>query len=158
MEKLRVALYARVASADQFGTVLDLQERMLETYAKEQGYEVVAKVRETGSGLCCNRPGLNWILEMPCQEVQGVLIKSLDRVGRDPVETVGWKRQLEASGKSCFVWKRMRCVLHLLIYTNVWWSISRRNKRGFEGKSCKMRDFVLLLHMGWPLFQDRRKN
>ena len=42
MEKLRVALYARVASADQFGTVLDLQERMLETYAKEQGYEVVA--------------------------------------------------------------------------------------------------------------------
>lgn len=99
MEKLRVALYARVASADQFGTVLDLQERMLETYAKEQGYEVVAKVRETGSGLCCNRPGLNWILEMPCQEVQGVLIKSLDRVGRDPVETVGWKRQLEASGK-----------------------------------------------------------
>lgn len=99
MKKLRVALYARVASADQLGTALDLQERMLETYAKGHGYEVVAKVRETGSGLCCNRPGLNRILEMPCQEVQGILIKSLDRVGRDPIETMGWKRQFEASGK-----------------------------------------------------------
>ena len=55
---MRVAVYCRLARADQEDTLLEVQKERLRVYAKERGYDVVAEIAEIGSGLSLNRPGI----------------------------------------------------------------------------------------------------
>ena len=55
---MRVAVYCRLARADQNDTLLEVQKERLRVYAKERGYDVVAEIAEIGSGLSLNRPGI----------------------------------------------------------------------------------------------------
>lgn len=53
---MRVAVYCRLARADQEDTLLEVQKERLRVYAKERGYDIVAEIAEIGSGLSLNRP------------------------------------------------------------------------------------------------------
>lgn len=55
---MRVAVYCRLARADQDDTLLEVQKERLRIYAKERGYDIVAEIAEIGSGLSLNRPGI----------------------------------------------------------------------------------------------------
>ena len=55
---MRVAVYYRLARADQDDTLLEVQKERLRIYAKERGYDIVAEIAEIGSGLSLNRPGI----------------------------------------------------------------------------------------------------
>lgn len=55
---MRVAIYCRLARADQNDTLLEVQKERLRIYAKERGYDIVAEIAEIGSGLSLNRPGI----------------------------------------------------------------------------------------------------
>lgn len=82
MNKKRVALYCRVANADQWA--LDFQEQGLRRYAAEQGFEVVAMVSDTGSGLTLERPGIRALYEMAGRRAMDeVLSVSASRYARD---------------------------------------------------------------------------
>lgn len=95
----KVAIYARVACEDQADIVLTAQECQLREYAKEHNYEVVKAIREIGSGLTCEHPGLCFLLQASSQEFQGVLVKRLDRIGRAHLKVMEWIERLETSGK-----------------------------------------------------------
>lgn len=78
-ERERVALYARVSSADQKGD-LDRQLARLTEYAVSQGMDIVASVREVGSGLNGRRTKLVRLLQN-CV-VQTIVIEHRDRLTR----------------------------------------------------------------------------
>ena len=48
---MRVAVYCRLARADQEDTLLEVQKERLRVYAKERGYDVVAEIAEIVSGV-----------------------------------------------------------------------------------------------------------
>ena len=48
---MRVAIYCRLARADQNDTLLEVQKERLRIYAKERGYDIVAEIAEIGSCL-----------------------------------------------------------------------------------------------------------
>lgn len=45
---MRVAVYCRLARADQDDTLLEVQKERLRIYAKERGYDIVAEIAEIG--------------------------------------------------------------------------------------------------------------
>ena len=49
---MRVAVYYRLARADQDDTLLEVQKERLRIYAKERGYDIVTVER------CVNHPGI----------------------------------------------------------------------------------------------------
>ncbi|HIR57964.1 MAG TPA: recombinase family protein [Candidatus Blautia excrementipullorum] len=96
---VRIAIYTRVDTADQADIAFNFQERLLEAYAKKQGYEVVVSIRDIGNGLSCDRLGLNALLEISPHQVQGVLVKNVDRIGRDLIQVKNWIEQFETPGR-----------------------------------------------------------
>lgn len=94
---MKVALYMRVANANQLEP--SAQIHPLERYARENGHEVVKRIEEACSGLSCDRPGLNELLTIPSDDVQGVLTMNMSRIGRSPLLAAQWQSKLEASGK-----------------------------------------------------------
>jgi predicted site-specific integrase-resolvase len=56
MPKNKAIIYARVSSADQ-KEYLKRQKQMLQEYAKQHGYEVVATFEDVASGLKDDRRG-----------------------------------------------------------------------------------------------------
>ena len=83
-EKIRAAIYARISSRKQAGPGdLDRQIEVLKKYAAEQGYEVVAVLRDVGSGLKENRPGLRKLFKLVAHgRVDVVLVTYRDRLTR----------------------------------------------------------------------------
>jgi len=83
-EKLRAVIYARVSSRKQAEQGdLDRQVEVLKKYADEQGYEVVAVIKDVGSGLKENRPGLKKLLKLVTERrVDVVLVTYRDRLTR----------------------------------------------------------------------------
>lgn len=95
---MKVAVYMRFANDPKDeGKSLDLQELQLRQFAEENNLQVVKAIREYGSGLSCDRLGLNQLLTDT--GFQGVLTKSYDRIGRDFLKTVEWQNKLKESGK-----------------------------------------------------------
>jgi putative resolvase len=74
-----VALYARVSSADQKDDA-DRQMQRLREYAVARGYQVVAEVTETASGLNDERPKLKKLLTD--RRVGTLLVEHRDRLTR----------------------------------------------------------------------------
>ncbi|ABZ84026.1 resolvase, n terminal domain [Heliomicrobium modesticaldum Ice1] len=94
----KVALYARVSSADQKSD-LDRQVSRLLTYANEQGWDVGEAVTEIGSGLNGRRPKLMKLLADP--KVKVIVVEHRDRLMRFGFEYV--ESALVAQGRRIVV-------------------------------------------------------
>ncbi len=79
---MKACIYCRVACND--GLNLEMQNKELQHYAKNNGYTVVGIYAECGSGLTLNRPKLweatDWILS---NKAEVLIMKSIDRISRD---------------------------------------------------------------------------
>ena len=82
--RVRAAIYARVSSRKQAEQGdLDRQVEVLKKYAAEQGYEIVAVIKDVGSGLKENRPGLRRLFRLVTERrVDVVLVTYRDRLTR----------------------------------------------------------------------------
>jgi putative resolvase len=82
MPKGKVAIYARVSSADQKED-LERQKQKLIEYAKSKGYQDIEVIEDTASGLNENRKGLNKLLKLVTErQVEAVFITHKDRLTR----------------------------------------------------------------------------
>lgn len=81
---MRVAVYCRLARADQDDTLLEVQKERLRIYAKERGYDIVAEIAEIGSGLSLNRPGIREMAGLAHRHmIDAVLVSDISRLCRD---------------------------------------------------------------------------
>src|SRR5215469_6997545 len=90
----RVALYARVSSADQRAD-LDRQMQQLRDYAAAKGYAVSKEVSEIASGLNDHRPKLAKLLTDPT--IGTVIVEHRDRLTRFGYEYI--RQLLETHGR-----------------------------------------------------------
>lgn len=97
-----VAIYMRVSTDRQAekGFSLQDQERRLNEEAKRMGASRIYPISDPGeSGTDFTRKGLNEILELAKQgKIRFVLVTSLDRIGRDLVESLDYVRKLRVLG------------------------------------------------------------
>lgn len=91
------AIYARTACPDE--TELNWQVQVLQGLAAELNLNVTHIIRETASGLDFDRPGLH---ELIClvkqQEIDTILMTSLDRIGRDIPKVLAVLETLDTHG------------------------------------------------------------
>ena len=79
---MRVFFYCRVAHDDGFS--LEAQGAELRRYAEQAGYTIVGAADEHSSGLTLDRPALQKVTEaVLAGKVDMVLVKSIDRIGRE---------------------------------------------------------------------------
>lgn len=90
----RVALYARVSSADQKAD-LERQMQRLRDYAAAKGYSVAREVSEIASGLNDHRPKLSKLLTDPT--IGTLIVEHRDRLTRFGYEYI--RQLLEAHGR-----------------------------------------------------------
>jgi putative resolvase len=82
MPKGKVAIYARVSSADQKED-LERQKQKLIEYAKSKGYQDIEVIEDIASGLNENRKGLNKLLKLVTErQIEAVFITHKDRLTR----------------------------------------------------------------------------
>jgi putative resolvase len=82
MPKGKVAVYARVSSADQKED-LERQKQKLVEYAKSKGYRDIEVIEDIASGLNENRKGLNKLFKLVTErQIEAVFIAHKDRLTR----------------------------------------------------------------------------
>ena len=82
MPKGRVAVYARVSSADQKEDLERQKQRLIE-YARSRGYQDIIVLEDIASGLNENRKGLTKLFELVSQnQIEAVFITYRDRLTR----------------------------------------------------------------------------
>jgi site-specific DNA recombinase len=92
------AIYCRVSTDNQEaeGTSLQTQLEACQNYCHGKGYEVAHRFSEAYSGLSLERPKLNELRELIRNEqIDLVVVHSLDRLSRDPVHGVIFTQELE---------------------------------------------------------------
>ena len=98
---MRVAIYCRLAHADQDDTLLELQKERLRIYAKERGYDIVAEIAEIGSGLSLNHPGTREMAGLAHRHmIDAVLVSDISRLCRDCGQMLRLERKLKKQGVS----------------------------------------------------------
>jgi site-specific DNA recombinase len=98
---MKVAIYCRVSTEgqEQDGTSLQTQLEACLKYCQVKNYEVAYQFREAFSGLSLERPKLNELRELVrSDEIDVVVVYSLDRFSRDPVHGVILMQELEKHG------------------------------------------------------------
>ncbi len=98
---MKAAIYCRVSTEgqEQDGTSLKTQLEACLKYCKNKGYEIVYQYAEAWSGLSLERPRLNELREVVrSQQIDSVVVYSLDRFSRDPVHGVILMQELEKHG------------------------------------------------------------
>lgn len=96
MEQERIWIYCRVDySGANSAELLNMQRRSLESYAKENGLQIVGFSSDIGNGLTLDRPGLMALHAIVgCRQADVLLIHNLDRLGRDLDKVVPYLRFL----------------------------------------------------------------
>ena len=96
---MRVAIYCRLARADQNDTLLEVQKERLRIYAKERGYDIVAEIAEIGSGLSLNRPGIREMAGLAHRHmIDAVLVSDISRLCRDCGQALRLEGKLKKQG------------------------------------------------------------
>ncbi len=96
--KQRVAIYARVSTADQKH---DRQVRDLTMLSKRLDYEIVETFIETASGVKDNRPVRKKVLALAqARKIDAILVTEMSRFGRSTIDLVSNLQQLDAWGVS----------------------------------------------------------
>ena len=94
--KYKVALYCRVASADQLS--LDTQCNRLSSYAIGQGFEsdTLQVYADNGfSGLNFDRPAFSQMeQDIKAGIIGAVIVRDISRIGRNSFDVLGWVKQL----------------------------------------------------------------
>jgi site-specific DNA recombinase len=100
---MKAIIYCRVSTEgqEQDGTSLQTQLEACRKYCEAKKYEIVNEFSEAYSGLSLERPKLNQLRELVRSDnVDVVVIYSLDRFSRDPVHGVILMQELEKHGVS----------------------------------------------------------
>jgi len=95
---MRAAIYCRVSTEDQEreGTSLKTQLEACLAYCDQKKYQVARRFSETYSGLSLERPKLNELRDLiRANEIDIVVVYSIDRLSRDPVHGVILTQELE---------------------------------------------------------------
>lgn len=96
------ATYARVSSGEQVkhGYSLYAQSERLREEARRRGYTNIYEVVDAGeSGTNFEREGLSKILRLASEgKIDAVFVTSLDRIGRDLIESLNYVRRLDELG------------------------------------------------------------
>jgi len=93
---MRVAIYARVSTADQS---TERQIRELRSYAQARDWQIVREAEEIAGKGSLKRPEREDILNMArCRQVDAILVQALDRWGRSVQDLVLTMAELEALG------------------------------------------------------------
>ena len=99
-QNIKVAFYCRVACEDN--DAITLQKSLLQHYAERQGYKNLSFYEDNGvSGISYTRPAL-LRLEADIQAgiVDTVIVRSIDRIGRNFIETEDWITKIRRKGVS----------------------------------------------------------
>jgi site-specific DNA recombinase len=97
-QKMRAAIYCRVSTEgqEQEGTSLQTQLEACQKYCQKKGYEVAYELSDAYSGLSLERPKLAELRELArTEEIDVLVVYSLDRLSRDPVHGVILMQELE---------------------------------------------------------------
>ena len=90
-------IYARTACPNE--TELNWQVQVLQGLAASLGLNVTQTIRETGSGLDFERPGLCELMRsVKAHEVDTVLMTNLSRIGRDIPKVIAVLEELDKHG------------------------------------------------------------
>jgi site-specific DNA recombinase len=95
---MKVAIYCRVSTEgqEQDGTSLQTQLEACLEYCNVKRYEVAYKFSEAWSGLSLERPKLTELREViRSEQIDAMVVYSLDRFSRDPVHGVILMQELE---------------------------------------------------------------
>ena len=96
-DAVRALCYSRVADANP--GLLDWQSRRNVKYAREQGYNVVVRIEESGSGRAMNRPGIQQVvMHVKKHDFDVLIIDNLSRLGRNPARVIPLLRRLRENG------------------------------------------------------------
>lgn len=92
---MRIAIYARVSTADQSP---ERQIRELRSYAQARDWQIVSETQEVAGG-SGKRPERENILRMArCRQIDAILVQALDRWGRSVRDLVLTMAELETLG------------------------------------------------------------
>lgn len=87
-EKKRAWIYCRIDAPEDTHGALKGQKKELMDYAEQMGFEVVGSSEDIGSGLDFELTGLKEVMKAAADgEFDVLLIKKLDRLGRDAAKT-----------------------------------------------------------------------
>jgi site-specific DNA recombinase len=95
---MRTAIYCRVSTEgqEQDGTSLQTQMEACQQYCRLKGYTVAYEFSEAWSGLSLERPELTKLREIiQTDDIDTVVVYSLDRFSRDPAHGVILMQELE---------------------------------------------------------------
>lgn len=95
-QEYRAWTYCRIDAPEDTHGALKGQKKELMDYAEQMGFEVVGSSEDIGSGLDFERVGLSEIMKAAGEgKMDVLLVKKLDRLGRDIVKTLEFIRGLE---------------------------------------------------------------
>ena len=96
MDQKRTWIYCRVDYSDaNSAELLNMQRRCLESYAKENGLQIVGFSSDIGNGLTLDRPGLMALHAIVgCRQADVLLVYNFDCLGRDSDMVVPYLRFL----------------------------------------------------------------
>lgn len=98
-QKNRAWTYGRIDAPEDIHGRLKGQKKELVDYAEQMGFEVVGSSEDIGSGLDFERSGLKEVMKAAVDgEFDVLLIKKLDRLGRDTVKTLELLRGFDQLG------------------------------------------------------------
>ncbi len=100
---MKAAIYCRVSTEgqEQEGTSLQTQLEACQKYCQSREYEVACELSEVWSGLSLDRPEIDKLREaVRSEQLDVVVVYSLDRLSRDPVHGVILMQESEKHGVS----------------------------------------------------------
>ena len=110
----KAAVYCRVAQMDD--EAMELQKARVLRYAAELGHKNPVIYADNGaSGLDYNRPAFSAMnADIAEGKISAVIVHSISRVGRNPVETLPWIDQIKRKGIDLNAWDgSLDCYLNL---------------------------------------------
>lgn len=98
-ERHNAWVYCRIDSPEDSHGSLKNQKKELYDYAEQMGFEVIGCSEGLGSGLDCNHAGLTEVMKAATDgKMDILLIKKLDRLGRDATKTLELLQGLDQLG------------------------------------------------------------
>jgi hypothetical protein len=95
----RAWIYCRIDAPEDTHGALKGQKKELVDYAEQMGFEIVGESEDLGSGLDFECVGLSEIMKAAGEgRMDMLLVKKLDRLGRDTAKTLEFIRGLEQLG------------------------------------------------------------
>lgn len=101
---MKVCVYLRMARAEKpdekkISPEMQSQFDKIKEFIESQNHTISAVKFDYGSGMDYSRASLREMLKAPITEYEGVIVKDISRIGRNPTKTIRWVDRLNTSGK-----------------------------------------------------------